>query len=222
MTRPFSGLLLQAAAMSLCLGLASAKTEGQNLFAVHSHSALDHLLIRAAVADFDGDAAPDIAISRPDGASGAGYRYRIDVQLSRYPSSTFFIESADAALGLEITPRDVDGDRDLDLVITAGGSHRPIAIWLNDGEGGFSPGELDGYTADPWSGSSIVAVHRAVLPEVSFNLRDGSSLRITKPDCDEPVLARTAGFWMSPLPAPLSPATVPRCGRAPPASFQLA
>src|SRR5437773_579501 len=44
--------------------------------------------------------------------------------------------------GFHLSPRDVDGDHDLDIVVTAGILRQPVAIWINDGQGGFSEGDL--------------------------------------------------------------------------------
>ena len=54
--------------------------------------------------------------------------------------------------GMGAIAGDVDGDGDPDLYLTAFGPNR---LWLNDGDGSFSPAPADGAAADPsWSASA--------------------------------------------------------------------
>jgi len=92
-----------------------------------------------ALADFDGDHRADLALALPQGLFNGAYRYRVDVHLSTDLSTTFVVDSG-AAGGLHIMARDVDGDRDLDLVITSEFGREPVGIWINDGHGAFTKG----------------------------------------------------------------------------------
>ena len=105
-----------------------------------------------AVADFDGDSQPDLAITKME-AQGAGYVYWLEFDLStkreadptrRRPGLPAL---ASSVFGLHLTPRDVDGDHDLDIVITVGIARQPVAVWINDGQGGFAEGDLAAYPA---------------------------------------------------------------------------
>jgi hypothetical protein len=111
---------------------------------------LEHIVW--AVADFDGDSRPDTAITKIE-AQGAGYVYWLELDLStsrtgdsarQHPG---FPVVASSMFGLHLTPRDVDGDHDLDIVVTIGFARQPVAVWINDGQGGFEEGDLAAYPA---------------------------------------------------------------------------
>lgn len=77
------------------------------------------------------------------------YRYRVDVRLSTDLNTTFDVDSGVAG-GLHISARDVDGDRDLDLVITSEFGREPVGIWINDGHGAFTRGRPETYIGSVW------------------------------------------------------------------------
>jgi hypothetical protein len=52
--------------------------------------------------------------------------------------------------GLHISARDVDGDHDLDLVITSTFGREPVGVWINDGHGRFTLGNADAYAKSIW------------------------------------------------------------------------
>jgi hypothetical protein len=105
-----------------------------------------------AVADFDGDSQPDLAITKME-AQGAGYVYWLEFELStkreadRARQRPGLPALASSVFGLHLTPRDVDGDHDLDIVVTLGIARQPVAVWINDGQGGFAEGDLALYPA---------------------------------------------------------------------------
>jgi hypothetical protein len=119
-------------------------------------SVISHeLVIQWMIADLDGDHRPDLANSIPAGVNVQGFQYRVEFQLSSGWASEAFTVSTSNHLGLNIIPRDVDGDHDLDLVITSGALRQPVGIWLNDGKGGFSQTDASLYpvedrTEDVW------------------------------------------------------------------------
>lgn len=124
-----------------------------------------------AVADFDGDHRPDVAKSRIEGYGAGGYSFRIELQLSSGPQSAFTISTLDG-FALNVTPKDVDGDNDLDLIITSGVLRRPVGVWINDGRGGFSQGTPSQNPAAAWmEGPQVASAGRLVL-DGSVNFRD--------------------------------------------------
>src|SRR5258708_15040220 len=94
------------------------------------------------IADFDGDGQPDLLTTHPEGY--------VELQLSSRTGASFSFPVLGGDLGISIAARDVDGDHDLDLVITARGSHRPIGVWINDGRGAFEEGNAEAYSAATW------------------------------------------------------------------------
>lgn len=103
-----------------------------------------------AIADFDGDSQPDVAVTKME-ARGAGYVYWLELDLStkRKDEKALVNSGLPAAgfslFGVHLTPRDVDGDHKLDLVVTMGLNSRPVAVWINDGQGRFEEGDLAAY-----------------------------------------------------------------------------
>ena len=108
------------------------------------------------LARLDKDNRLDTAISRVEGRNAQGYVYRIDLTLSSGARVGSFTVSADSRWGINITPRDVDGDHDLDLVITTAFSRQPVGIWINDGNGTFAEGDPDDYSDAIWLEESSV------------------------------------------------------------------
>ena len=88
--------------------------------------------------DLDGDRQTDIAVSREIGQSDSGYIYRVELKLSQSVGSDSFTFSNTDDLGVNIVAIDVDGDHDLDLVISGSFSLRTIGVWVNDGKGSFT------------------------------------------------------------------------------------
>ncbi len=88
-------------------------------------------------ADFDGDRQPDLLTG-----CRVGGAYRIEIQLSsdsRLDTSRSLVGERQG--GIVVFALDVDGDNDLDLVVTDGFSIFPKAVWLGDGKGHFEKGD---------------------------------------------------------------------------------
>jgi hypothetical protein len=90
-------------------------------------------------ADLDGDRQPDLAQSRSVARNGDG-QYRVDLALTSGQWFRSFTFQNREALELRLDAIDVDGDNDLDLVITGRYLGQRIGVWLNDGKGSFSKG----------------------------------------------------------------------------------
>jgi hypothetical protein len=188
--------------------------------AAHSTMAMHFLRAGiAAVADLDGDHLPDVASGVKTGHTSAGYSYRVDVDLSGGAAQkSFFSVFSEEPNGLNIEAIDVDGDHDLDLVITSRLSLRPIGVWINDGSGSFTPGHLNEYSVPVWETRQSVrsprSVARIVLqlerrrPQIAFT---GKRVDFRGSDF------RTSGV-LSPFPATNQTSTGFARLRAPPTS----
>lgn len=87
-------------------------------------------------ADFDGDRLPDLATGRLVGGT-----FRIEIRLSSDlgPSTTCLVMNYKPPQAV-LYALDIDGDNDLDLVVTDGFSIFPQAVWFGDGKGHFQDG----------------------------------------------------------------------------------
>lgn len=120
----------------------------------------------AGLADFDGDSRTDIAFAKPRGLVNGLYRYQVEVLLSGQPRTTFEVAYRHSGGGLHISARDIDGDRDLDLVITTEFGREPVGVWINDGRGGFTPGDAAIYSVSIWQESKEAAGSPSAPPRV--------------------------------------------------------
>ena len=99
--------------------------------------------IQFAIADFDGDRRPDLALIRvtADGSPTSQYSLDFDFSAGRKPRICFIGPSG----GLQVTPRDVNGDKFADLVVTSLLDSQFVAVFLNDGKGNFVAAEPSDY-----------------------------------------------------------------------------
>jgi hypothetical protein len=123
-----------------------------------------------AVADFDGDLRPDLAVVHIGRSDASRTEYWIRLQLSGAGTQTILIAAPTG--GLQIAVRDVNGDHALDLVVTTAWLKQPIAILLNDGHGSFSRVEPDAFPeafSESRTGWSLATHQRAdavgILPQ---------------------------------------------------------
>lgn len=91
--------------------------------------------IGLAMADFTGDTHPDLAAVALDRVDSANAHYWIEIRLTEGGGQILRLTAPFG--GLFITPKDVTGDGNLDLVIRAAGSRALVAVFLNDGNGRF-------------------------------------------------------------------------------------
>jgi hypothetical protein len=164
-----NGGRLLALLLALCWFWAPTPASGA------ARSTLSTHLFRAgiAVADLNGDHLPDVASGVNTGHTSKGYSYRVDVDLSgNAAQKSFFSVYSEEPNGLNIEAIDIDGDHDLDLVITGRLSLQPIGVWINDGSGGFTPGDLQQYALSIWESRQSLTSPRIVpTPAVQFEWR---------------------------------------------------
>ncbi len=127
-----------------------------------------------AVADLDGDGRLDLAVAKLEGRGPGGFRYRIDLDLTSRAGLSSFSVLAQRG-GLLITPRDVNGDWEPDLIITSAWSFTPIGVWINNGHGGFVRNDPAFFHRPSRYASSVILhdfsgeVFQATVPESSRN-----------------------------------------------------
>jgi hypothetical protein len=132
--------LLFAGAFSLAVTLmvataASAGPSGlpsHTDFMYHSDAFGDHF----AIADLDGDKLPDLATVSINGDASPHTSYSIRLRLSTHSDFAFGLSAPWG--GLQISPRDVNGDDSIDLVVTTVLDSQLVAVLLNDGHGNFT------------------------------------------------------------------------------------
>jgi hypothetical protein len=91
---------------------------------------------RFAIADFDGDSRPDLATVEIGQIGTSRARYWIGFRMSAGPQQLIGVTAPVG--GLDIALRDINGDKNLDLIVTTRSLDRPIVILVNDGHGNFT------------------------------------------------------------------------------------
>ncbi|HLI86309.1 MAG TPA: VCBS repeat-containing protein [Bryobacteraceae bacterium] len=144
------------------------------------------------VGDFDGDHRTDLVYARPQGSLNGTYRYQVEVRLTAESGFSFAVASGTAG-GLRISTRDVDGDQDLDLVITSAFGGLRVGVWINDGHGNFTQGVAESYPVSIWQepDQAWEAPASADFPAAPFVIPAGNS-SIEPARLEMPSLVRTA------------------------------
>jgi hypothetical protein len=104
------------------------------------------------MADFTGDTHPDLATVELEKLDSFSAHYWIEIQLTE--GGHQILSLAAPFGGLLITPRNVTGDGNLDLVVRSAKSHAPVALFLNDGSGHFSRADIAVFANALHDGSS--------------------------------------------------------------------
>lgn len=95
------------------------------------------------MADFTGDTHPDLATVELDRLDSTKAYYWIEIRLTEGGRQTLGITGPFG--GLEVTPKDVTGDGNLDLVVRAARSSALVGVFLNDGNGHFQRADASGF-----------------------------------------------------------------------------
>lgn len=198
----------------LLLGLVGAGVAAANADVPNSSVVAVRPGLPFAVADFDGDQRPDLASVQSGANSSGSTNYRIQLQLSAAGPQS--IQLLAPTGGLFIEARDVNGDHAVDLVLTTAWFRKPVAIYLNDGHGGFSRAKPNafprafGESKTNWTSSTNLAPDTVGVPPQS-----GAGIRKAEPDSlhdrspQRLIPPSSAGF-------PINPFLVSQPGRAPP------
>ena len=91
--------------------------------------------IGLVMADFTGDTHPDLARIELDRVDSATANYWIEIRLTEGGGQLLNLTAPFG--GLLVTPRDVTGDGNLDLIVHAAKTRALVAVFVNDGNGHF-------------------------------------------------------------------------------------
>jgi hypothetical protein len=118
---------------------------------------------RFAIADFDGDSKPDLATVQEGRVTASSEQYWIRVRLSA--GRRQYVGVTAPVGGLQIVPRDVNGDQTLDLIVTTAWLDRPVAVLVNDGHGNFA-------VSDPANFPAAMRTSEAIWNHLAVVIRD--------------------------------------------------
>jgi hypothetical protein len=104
-----------------------------------------------AVGDLNADGRPDVAVADRIGRGAGGFAYNVQLSIAGGGSQSVDFDSDQDALSVVL--RDVDHDRDLDVVVTGAVSRSIVGVWLNDGTGKFERATPSPLESD-WRASS--------------------------------------------------------------------
>lgn len=136
-------LLMQLLILAFCLG---HERDAIAAPLQHAPAFSSGINTRFAFADFDGDRQPDLAFLQVEQFSSLKMHYSITFAFGNGNRQSIMLIGPSG--GLQILPRDVNGDHSLDLVVAAERTHRAVAILLNDGFGGFTSADPGKYPID--------------------------------------------------------------------------
>jgi hypothetical protein len=145
--KPFWFALLVVCA---ALGIGS---QGKAASVTPTPSVSGKLTSRFAIADFDGDSRPDLATVEIGQTGASRARYWIGFRMAAGVQQLIGITAPVG--GLEIASRDVNGDKNLDLIVSTAWLNRPIVVLVNDGHGNFTATDPSVFSAIVWSRERI-------------------------------------------------------------------
>jgi hypothetical protein len=119
--------------------------------------------LSTAIADFNADGRPDVAVANHLSNHG-GNGFRIEFKLSN--GQRQFVSFASAQPALRVTAVDIDNDHDMDLVVTPLLGQHVIGVWLNDGAGNFEKGRAHDYA--PLTSQLSTATLTGMAPQLAL------------------------------------------------------
>jgi FG-GAP-like repeat len=93
-----------------------------------------------AIGDFNTDGTPDVAVANHVARRTTSYAYRLELSISGQPRQDVTFDSDRDAITIHVA--DVDRDNDLDIIVGTPLSGETVGIWLNDGQGHFTAGDV--------------------------------------------------------------------------------
>lgn len=173
-----------------------------------------------AIADFDGDLNPDLARVEVGSSDSTRSVYSIQFQLTTVGRQS--IRLVAPVGGLQLLARDVNGDHAIDLVVMTAGLGQPVAVFLNDGHGGFSQGDKNVFPGafgnsaqnNLASPSGRLTDDIGFPPQTRVGISPQTQLRLgLSPDASA-VASAGLGFLLRPF-------LISRPSRAPPAALSI-
>jgi hypothetical protein len=125
--------------------------------------------------DLDGDRQSDVVRSTAVGPEGLEYRYNIEFKMSTGRFSAPITVRSDDAWGVQVASRDVDGDHDMDLVVTGGAPRHPLGVWTNDGEGNFTGADARQFSLSVWLDGISLCGSMPAAPDTAVDMLSNSS-----------------------------------------------
>jgi hypothetical protein len=175
---------------------------------------------RFIFADLDGDKQPDLALVETQSQHSSRTNYSIRLKFSQGAESAIPVNGPVG--GLRLVARDVNGDDNLDLVVTSNLDNGFVEVLLNDGSGNFSvasPGSYSALETEP-SGTleAQTSTHSDLATLVSLRSSHEQALLLSR----HLPLACSWSFGSGSNASPVAwRQALPRHGRSPPASISL-
>ncbi|MGB9430781.1 MAG: hypothetical protein WBQ89_00940 [Candidatus Acidiferrum sp.] len=175
---------------------------------------------RLVLADLDGDDKPDTVLVELGNEPSAKTNYSIRLKLSRGMESAIGVDGPIG--GLRLSAHDVNGDDNIDLIVTSNLDASFVEILLNDGQGNFSvaaPGDFAWMEKECEEALTSPAGPQAdgvTLASVGSSLDDG-----VVQDCDFDQVFLSSAWPHSKSHRIVRRAALSRQGRSPPISVTL-